>query len=305
MLRIRFHGRGGQGMKTASRILGTALFLEGYEVQDAPRYAAERRGAPIFAYVRAARRPIHERGVIERPDLVVVADESLVPLPAAGILAGVDAATTLLIATAVSADEWRRRLNFSGRLLVVPEFGGERPGDAPLVGVACAGAAACLLGIEIASLKAVLLQELADLDAAALARNLEKARDGYAGMAGVAATIREREEAPTRPAAPAWVTLPFEEASVSAPVVHAVANSVQVRTGLWRVLRPVIDDNRCHGCWWVCSSLCPDGVIAVEGDRPRVDYEHCKGCMVCVAVCPHHAIEAVPERNFGAAEVAP
>ena len=56
MFRIRFHGRGGQGMKTASRILGSAFFLEGYEVQDAPRYGAERRGAPIFAYVRAAKK---------------------------------------------------------------------------------------------------------------------------------------------------------------------------------------------------------------------------------------------------------
>ena len=37
LYRIRFHGRGGQGMKTASRILGTAFFLEGFEVQDAPR----------------------------------------------------------------------------------------------------------------------------------------------------------------------------------------------------------------------------------------------------------------------------
>ena len=59
MYRIRFHGRGGQGMKTASRILGSAFFQEGYEVQDAPRYGAERRGAPIFAYVRAARTRIN------------------------------------------------------------------------------------------------------------------------------------------------------------------------------------------------------------------------------------------------------
>ena len=49
MYRIRFHGRGGQGVKTASQILSSALFLEGFEVQDAPRYGAERRGAPIFA----------------------------------------------------------------------------------------------------------------------------------------------------------------------------------------------------------------------------------------------------------------
>lgn len=43
MFRIRLHGRGGQGIKTASRVLGTAFFLEGFEVQDAPRYGAERR----------------------------------------------------------------------------------------------------------------------------------------------------------------------------------------------------------------------------------------------------------------------
>ena len=73
MYRIRFHGRGGQGMKTASRLLGAAFFREGYEVQDAPRYGAERRGAPIFAYVRASKAPINERGIILHPDLVIVA----------------------------------------------------------------------------------------------------------------------------------------------------------------------------------------------------------------------------------------
>ncbi|MFM2129618.1 MAG: hypothetical protein RL477_1164 [Pseudomonadota bacterium] len=98
MFRIRFHGRGGQGMKTASRILGTAFFNEGFEVQDAPRYGAERRGAPIFAYVRADRAPIFERGVIRNPDLVLVADETLVPIPVAGVLDGLDAHAVLVIA---------------------------------------------------------------------------------------------------------------------------------------------------------------------------------------------------------------
>ena len=55
MLRIRFHGRGGQGMKTASRILGSAAFQAGYVVQDSPVYGAERRGAPMAAFTRMAR----------------------------------------------------------------------------------------------------------------------------------------------------------------------------------------------------------------------------------------------------------
>jgi len=83
MLRIRFHGRGGQGMKTASRIVGSAAFAAGFVVQDAPVYGAERRGAPMAAFTRIARQPILERGAITYPDLVVVADDTLLTEPAA------------------------------------------------------------------------------------------------------------------------------------------------------------------------------------------------------------------------------
>src|SRR5512145_1884480 len=114
MFRIRFHGRAGQGIKTASQVLVTAFFLEGFEVQDAPRYGAERRGAPIFAYVRAARVPINERGIITRPDLVIVADETLVPMPVAGVLQGVGPQTVMLINSAHSPEEWTSRLKLSG-----------------------------------------------------------------------------------------------------------------------------------------------------------------------------------------------
>ena len=120
MYRIRFHGRGGQGMKTASRILGTAFFLAGYEVQDAPRYGAERRGAPIFAYVRADKAPINERGIINHPDLVIVADESLVPVPAAGVLAGITENTLMLINSSEKEQTWKARLNHSGTILTLP-----------------------------------------------------------------------------------------------------------------------------------------------------------------------------------------
>ena len=64
MLRIRFHGRGGQGMKTASRILGSAAFHAGLVVQDSPVYGAERPGTPMAAFTRIAREPILERGAI-------------------------------------------------------------------------------------------------------------------------------------------------------------------------------------------------------------------------------------------------
>ena len=81
------------------------------------------------------------------------------------------------------------------------------------------------------------------------------------------------------------------------------ANSVQVRTGLWRTMRPVIDLARCNRCTWVCGSFCPDSAIAVDEEGyPRIDYDHCKGCLICVAVCPPHASRAVPEHEAQAEE---
>jgi pyruvate ferredoxin oxidoreductase gamma subunit len=67
---------------------------------------------------------------------------------------------------------------------------------------------------------------------------------------------------------------------------------------VWRTLRPVIDYERCNRCSWVCATLCPDSAIAVDPNHtPRIDYDHCKGCMICVTVCPPHAIGAVPEQS--------
>ena len=147
MYRIRFHGRGGQGMKTASRILGTAFFIEGFEVQDAPRYGAERRGAPIFAYVRAAKSAIYERGIIKHPDLVVVADDSLIPIRAAGVMQGVTDTTTLLINSLDKPELWKERLNFSGLILTLPAMDIEDTLDVRFTGAACAGAVTSLTGV--------------------------------------------------------------------------------------------------------------------------------------------------------------
>jgi pyruvate ferredoxin oxidoreductase gamma subunit len=134
-------------MKTASRMLGTAFFLEGFEVQDAPRYGAERRGAPIFAYVRAARTPINERGVVRRPDLVIVADDSLVGVPAAGVMQGVHEQSVLLINSHETAETWQQRLNARCRVLVLPVTEEvEDRAELPYVGASCTGAAACLVG---------------------------------------------------------------------------------------------------------------------------------------------------------------
>ena len=295
-------------MKTASRILGSAFFGEGYEVQDAPRYGAERRGAPIFAYVRAAREPINERGIISRPDLVVVADDTLVPVPASGVLAGIDAHTVLLINTLESTGTWQHRLNISNPVITLPASAdvGDRA-DLPYIGAICAGAAARLVGvISREALADAIRMELAELGPAIIDRNLENALAAYDGMAAHGGLITEGSMiSATDYKSPDWTELPFETARIASPTVYAVANSVEVRTGLWRTLRPVIDYERCNRCWWVCSTFCPDGAIDVDDDgSPVIDYDNCKGCMICVAQCPPHAIEAVSEHEAQLAEAA-
>jgi pyruvate ferredoxin oxidoreductase gamma subunit len=301
MYRIRFHGRGGQGMKTASRILGSAFFHEGFEVQDAPRYGAERRGAPIFAYVRADRQPINERGIIQRPDLVIVADDSLVPVPAAGVLSGLTANTVLLVNSHESAETWRERLHCKSPIIILPiSEEVEDRAEMPYIGATCAGAAACLAGvISRDALATAIREELAALGSDIIDRNLDKALAAFDSMQAQAGCVTEGAEVSAAAYTPPdWIDLPFEDARMSAPVIHAGLTSVEVKTGLWRTLRPVIDYERCVHCWWVCSSFCPDGCIAVtEAGLPEIDYDHCKGCMVCVAQCPPHAIEAIPEHE--------
>jgi pyruvate ferredoxin oxidoreductase gamma subunit len=303
--RVRFHGRGGQGIKTASRILGRAFFRAGFEVQDAPRYGAERRGAPIFAYVRASRQTIHERGVIQRPDLVIVADETLVPVPAAGVLSGLRPRTVLLVNSQESPDSFRHRFNVASPIWILPATPEADRAELVFIGATCAGAAARLVGVipqEV--VEEAVRHELAEFGPDIVAKNVEHAIAAFRSMQDHAGCVTEGADASAVSyETPDWVELPFDEASVSAPVIHAGLTSVEVKTGLWRTLRPVIDYNRCHRCWSICSTLCPDSAILVTADgRPEIDYEHCKGCMVCVAVCPPHAINAIPEHAAQARE---
>jgi pyruvate ferredoxin oxidoreductase gamma subunit len=286
-------------MKTASRILGTAFFLEGYEAQDAPRYGAERRGAPLFAYVRAAMQVINERGVINNPDLVIVADDSLIPIPAAGVLQGIRDETVILINSHDTQDTWQHRLNVASPLVTLPASEDiEDRAELPYVGARCAGAAARLVDVVSRNaLAQATQQELDYLNDDVIEKNLEMAVAAYDAI-DQQSDIRVHEGESTSAdvyTAPNLVELPFEDARISAPVIHAGLTSVQVNTGLWRTMRPVIDYDLCNKCWWVCSTSCPDSAINVVNDKPDIDYDHCKGCLICVGQCPVHAIEAIPE----------
>ena len=76
-LEIRWHGRGGQGAKTAALLLADVAFQTGAYVQGFPEYGPERMGAPITAYNRISYKPIRVHSNIYTPDMVMVVDETL------------------------------------------------------------------------------------------------------------------------------------------------------------------------------------------------------------------------------------
>lgn len=78
LVEIRWHGRGGQGSKTASILLAKIAANAGRYVQAFPEYGPERMGAPVIAYTRINNNPIHLHCQIEKPDLVVVLDPTLI-----------------------------------------------------------------------------------------------------------------------------------------------------------------------------------------------------------------------------------
>ena len=130
MIEIRWHGRGGQGAKTASQLLADAAFMSGKYVQSFPEYGPERSGAPITAYNRISdeRCPVHSN--IYEPNFVAVVDETL--LESVDVAAGVKEGGAVIVNTSKSPDEIRPHLHgFNGRVCTI---------DARAISLDCLGA---------------------------------------------------------------------------------------------------------------------------------------------------------------------
>jgi len=115
---IRWHGRGGQGAKTASLLLADAAFNTGNYVQGFPEYGPERMGAPITAYNRISSIPLRVHSNIYEPDFVVVVDETL--LSTVQVTAGLKEDGAIIINTPKSVDEIKSKINgYSGRIFTI------------------------------------------------------------------------------------------------------------------------------------------------------------------------------------------
>ncbi len=117
-IEIRWHGRGGQGAKTAALLLADVAFKTGNHVQGFPEYGPERMGAPITAYNRISSDVIRVHSNIYDPDYVAVVDETL--LHTVDVTAGLKKEGAIIVNTAKSKEEIMPQLNgYEGRVVTI------------------------------------------------------------------------------------------------------------------------------------------------------------------------------------------
>ncbi len=111
LVEIRFHGRGGQGVWTASQLLAHGGLREGKYVQSFPTFGPEREGAPIQAFTRISDDPIITHSMVYEPDIVVVLDSTLL---GSGVVEGVSRETALVVNSTESPQQIRGKVGLVG-----------------------------------------------------------------------------------------------------------------------------------------------------------------------------------------------
>ena len=114
---IRFHGRGGQGAKTAAALLAEAAIEQGKYVQSFPEYGAERQGAPVKAYTRISDKPIYLHSGVTNPNVVVVVDQTL--LKSIPVTEGLGDDGLLIVNTNQTIGDVRAMVGFNGKIFVI------------------------------------------------------------------------------------------------------------------------------------------------------------------------------------------
>lgn len=137
LIEVRIHGRGGQGNVVAAYLLATAAIDQGHFGQAFPAFGAERRGAPVVAFVRIADAPLRRRNQVLHPDFLIVQDHALLRVP--GVLDGLRPGGGILVNTATPAPELCAELGCSvvtlaATQLAIAHLGRPVPNTALLAG---------------------------------------------------------------------------------------------------------------------------------------------------------------------------
>ncbi|MDZ7377543.1 MAG: 2-oxoacid:acceptor oxidoreductase family protein [candidate division KSB1 bacterium] len=119
LIEVRWHGRGGQGAKTAALLLAEAAIAEGKYGQAFPEYGPERTGAPVRGFTRISDEPIRIHSAIQNPDVVIVLDQTL--LDTIDVTEGTKPNSILIFNTTMTKEEIKKELSsFTNKWLELP-----------------------------------------------------------------------------------------------------------------------------------------------------------------------------------------
>jgi pyruvate ferredoxin oxidoreductase gamma subunit len=296
VITVSLYGRGGQEIKTAAHIIGTTAFLSGLNVQDQPLYGAERRGAPISAYVRISKKTILERGQIDNPSLVVISDDSLLDNVSDNPLQNASANSVILINSSLSKLDLVSRHNIKNFLIVADLT--KLAVDVlkkPNTGTAIAAATCKILELNFDPIRQSVIKELI---------NIQVSREEIAKNVDLAKTVFEIIP---YVAIPMPTSIPIRESAIFEPKYHkpvistcaitATGNSMLRSRGQWSSYKPIVDYENCTKCM-ICYIYCPDSAFTIDANGyPIVDYNACKGCNICKTECPVKVITLVKRTN--------
>lgn len=180
MIELRVHGRGGQGAVIASKLLASAFFAEGWQVQAFPSFGAERSGAPVTAFLRLDRERITLHYQVYEPDHVIVLDPVL--LQTINVTSGLRAGGWIVVNTTVPPESLQlpdtfRVATCDATGIALAHVLGSR--TTPIVNTAMAGAFAAASGLV--SLQAV-LDAIPDVVPVEAAANQAAASDAFASV---------------------------------------------------------------------------------------------------------------------------
>ncbi len=288
--------------RDVSFLLANAGRMDGKHVQAFENYVdlPDRVGVPVSSFARFADEPIESRFLYENTshDVVVLVEETLVRGP---VLNNMNNGGVLVVNTRRTAAEIARFLPRHPHLkyIVTVDAAGIAKGKFTLSGQEGASDAEGFgdnLGGPLAA-------EVAKATGYCTLESLMKvAKDPVGIQRGWdLATITPAQELfergigkPFTGDVPAKV---YETAPFAGTVPAPDKRNTLMVTGTWRTLRPVLNADLCTQCL-VCVVDCPDACITLNKNAVAVDYEYCKGCGICTAVCPTEAFRDEPELDF-------
>lgn len=298
MKEIRFHGRGGQGAVTAVELVAQAAIDCELYAQGFPSFGAERRGAPIMAFLRISDSQIFLRTRIDSPDVVVVLDKTLVDLPE--VTEGLEPGGTIIINDAPENHGQYGQLASRYRLVLV---------DASQIAMETIGVPitnTAIIGALIKATDITPLDSLAQPFHQRFGRLAEKNLTAM-NMAYQRTLLVDGPESPRveidKPAT-GWdeylrgeALLTWHDMEIGCDVTRP-GSCREFATGNWRTAgKPVLDEEKCISCG-LCWIYCPEIAFSrSDGVRPPVwDGNYCKGCGICAAICPKKALSMEEEK---------